>query len=249
MRSDFARDESVSGRERPWGPGRRWRLPPGLWSIDQDFWFDRRTWSAYIGFLVLVAISLLLGLPSSEPVRQLTAGQAWPVGVFPMAFVIVYGVLALTLGQCEVAWEARLSPAGQLGHLGGRLLFALALVIPLWLSYLFAYSREVILIGGLFVHLALYGIVFGLLGWWLGLTRRSEITQFNLKYLLFFSYVVATTLIQGLRYLNPVAPIDAMLWGHQGSVGFSVTSELLWVAVGTIAGWRVRRRLIVQRQG
>jgi len=219
---------------------------PGLGLIESDYWLDRVDWSAYLAFLILGGLVLLIVLPADQRIAQISSENPPPEGLFPAAFVILYGIFAMALGGAEVeAWRGRLSWGGHLIHLLGRQLLALGLTLPYWLTFLRAHSFPSSAALGVFAHLLVYGYVLSLFGCRLALSRRSELFQFNLKYLLFISYLIGCFFVPGLRYLNPFWPLDKLL-GKEGlpeGASFFLISYLLWAALGLLLALWIRRAL------
>ena len=217
--------------------------------MDADFWFDRTTWSAYMAFVLLTGLVLLIFLPQSQ--RVLDSLTALPdMVLFPAFFLILYGILAMTLGQAEIHWQTRLSWSGSLLHLAARQLLALALTLPYWLVFLTAHSLGLEVSSGIFVHLCMYGFVLSLFGWRLALTRRSEVFQFNLKYLIFALYLVGSFFISGISSLNPLWPLEGWLkeYTFTQGVASSLQSVLLWGAVGLLLALWTRHSRIQEQE-
>ena len=212
--------------------------------FDVDFWFDRTTWSAYMAFALLTGLVLLLFLPSSQRILDSLAAPP-DLLLFPLLFIILYGILAMTLGQAEIHWTQHASWPSSITHLVARQLFALALALPYWFIFLGAHSLSLLLSLVVLLHLCLYGFVLGCFGWRLGLTRRSEIFQFNLKYLIFATYLIGSFFLPGLSYLNPLWPLDRLLRESSGSglIGLFIQSDLLWLATGFLLALWIHRSL------
>ncbi|OGF53223.1 MAG: hypothetical protein A2Z21_09625 [Candidatus Fraserbacteria bacterium RBG_16_55_9] len=212
--------------------------------IDPDFWFDRATWSAYMAFVLLTGATLLILLPSSLSIAERPTTPPDTV-LFSAFFVILYGILAMTLGQEEIDWQERLLWPGSLLHLLARQLLALVLTLPYWLIFLIAHSLSPFTSLGVLLHFSVYGLVLGLFGWRLALTRRSEIFQFNLKYLSFTLYLIGSFFLPGLNYLNPLWPLDRMLGENRTDwIALFTQSYLLWAGVGLLFVWWIRRCIL-----
>jgi hypothetical protein len=215
------------------------------WLLDLEFWFDRATWSAYMTFVLLSGMVLLILLPNSQRLSEILPTPPDRI-LFPAFFVILYGILAITLGQAEIEWQERLRWPRSLFHLLARQLFVLALALPYWLIFLLAHSLHLGMSLPILLHTGIYGSVLGLFGWRLALTRRSEIYQFNLKYLLFTLYLLGSFFLPGLNYLNPLWQLDRFLGESPAShwIGLAVQSYLLWAAVAFALVFWIRRCLI-----
>ncbi len=214
------------------------RIPWPL-RVDGAFWFDSSTWSTYMAFVLLAGLLLLVFLPGTQRIGELQASPANGAAVFSLLFLMIYGIVAMTLGQAEVEWERRLTWPGQLLHLLLRALLALVLTFPYWLVFTLAHSLSPLLSIAILLHLGLVGFVLGLFGWGLALTQRSEIFQFNLKYLGFFLYLAASFFVPGFQFLNAYWPLMALLaemapWPY-------VSFYLLWAGVGLMLALWTRR--------
>ena len=217
---------------------------PAQLRFGPDFWFDRTTWSAYMAFVLLAGTLLLILLPNSQRIAESLSTPPDTV-LFSAFFVVLYGILAMTLGQAEMEWQERLLWPGTLVHLLARQLLALALTLPYWLIFLIAHSITLWMSLGVLLHLCVYGVVLGLFGWRLALTRRSEIFQFNLKYLSFTLYLIGSFFVPGINYLNPLWPLDRMLAENRADwIGLFAQSYLLWAGVGLVFIWWIRRCLM-----
>lgn len=215
--------------------GRIGRVRPHL---DGDYWFDRGTWSAYITYTLLVGLAAVIALPTSRRISEIEAVPIEASGIFPIFFVVLYGILAITLGQAEPAWRERASVDAQHVHLFVRELFALALALPYWLVYVMADARGPLILLGILLQLWLFGAVLGLFGWRLALTHTSEIFQFNTKYLVYFGSLLVTGLVPAFGALSPFNALDRML---AGSVWPVVQGDLVWLAAGAVLAWSIRR--------
>jgi len=220
----------------------------GLWvrpASQAEYWFDKTTWASQMTFFLLSGAVLLLALPSSRPIEDLTPASFEPAGAFPLIFVIFYGILALALGQAEADWRDRLSTAGQLVQLLGRQLLTLAITLPYWLILLMAHAQSPLLSGLVLLQLGIYGFMMGLFGWGLALLARSEVFRFNLKYSIFILYLVVSFLIPPLRLLSPYWAIVELLGGASigEASGLLIQGPLVWGGVAASIGLWIRRRL------
>ncbi len=227
---------------------RGWRLP----RIEWEYWIDRASWTSYLAFLMITGATALLSLPYSQQVRELAAGIFGAVGLFTVVFVVIHGILAVSLGQLEES-SGRLVESdwrGRLVRLLARQLFALALTLPYWVVFLSAYGLPLGRLIGIMGHLLIYGGTLGLLGWRLALSGRSEIVEFNLKYLGLMAFWAGSLFVPGLRELNPFQPISYWLGGTALSRG----SELLlhtfvWLGLAVLVALWIRRTLGKPREG
>jgi hypothetical protein len=195
-------------------------------------------------FLLLTGAVLLLTLPSSLPIEGLSPAAFEPAGSFPLIFVILYGILAMALGQAEANW-GRLPWPGQLIHLLSRQLLALSLTLPYWLMFLMAHAHSPLLSGLILLQLGLYGAALGLFSWRLALTGHSEIFRFNLKYSMFILYLIISFLIPPLHFLNPYWAIGELLGGAsiEEASGLLIQGSAAWVGVGVLFALWIRHRL------
>jgi len=220
-------------------------MPEQKFQIDADFWFDRTTWSTYMAFVLLTGLVLLIFLPNSQRiVESLTALP--DMVIFPAFFVILYGILAITLGQAEIHWQGRLSWSGSLAHLLARQLFALALTLPYWLIFLRAHLLGLEISVGIGLYLCIYGFVLSLFGWRLALTQRSEVFQFNVKYLVFALLLLSSFFVPGIQALNPLWPLEAWLREDSFAQWFGplLQSSLWWAIVGLLLALWIRHSLL-----
>jgi hypothetical protein len=184
-------------------------------------------------------------LPYSQQIRELTAGIFGAVGLFTVVFVIIYGILAVSLGQLEghCEWIAEPNWQGHLTHLLARQSLALALTLPYWVVFLAAYGLPLGRLAGILGHLLLYGSVLGLLGWRLALWGRSEIVEFNLKYLGLMAFWAGSMFVPGLRELNPFQTITYWLEGTAFIHGSELLRALAWLGLAVLVALWVRRAL------
>jgi hypothetical protein len=209
-----------------------------------DYWFDKETWSSYMAFLLLASGVLLLALPNSMEIGNLSPRAFEMINLFPTLFVVLFGILSMTLGQAELSWNHRLSKLGQFIHLFNRVLVALVLTMPLWMVYLMANTISPIYILGIFAHFALFGFVLALFGWRLCLTQLSEIFQFNVKYISYFGMLAGTYFVVLLQFLNPILPLqwlfeEGQMQNFVQLFGFYVS----WILFGVVIIYFVERKL------
>jgi len=212
--------------------------------FDWDYWFDRETWSSFMTFLLLTGALVVIALPFSMDGQQIRDTESKLSDLFPTVYVLLFGIVAISLGQAEIMWEHRLSDLSQFVHLASRILLALGLTIPFWVVFLMGTSQSPLMVVPVILHLALLGIVLGIMGWRLALTQFSEIFQFNVKYLSFFAFLIITFFYGPVRFLNPIWPLQEM-----ASQGISLPGPAAfayyaaWIAAGTIIGYFVHSRL------
>jgi uncharacterized membrane protein len=224
------------------GNAHDWHLPRIPW----EYWIDRPSWTSYLAFLMITGATVLLSLPYSQQIRELTAGIFGAVGLFTVVFVIIYGIVAVSLGQLEERcdWIAQSDWRGHLTHLLARQFLALALTLPYWVVFLAAYGLPLERLAGILGHLLLYGSVLGLLGWRLAHSGRSEIVEFNLKYLGLMAFWAGSLFIPGLRELNPFQPITYWLEGSPFIHGSELLLRALaWLGLAVLVAFWVRRAL------
>lgn len=221
------------------GNARAWHLPRIPW----EYWIDRPSWTSYLAFLMITGATVLLSLPYSQQIRELTAGIFGAVGLFTVVFVILYGILAVSLGQLEERcdWIAESDWRGHLTHLLARQFLALALTLPYWVVFLAAYGLPLGRLAGILGHLLLYGSALGLLGWRLALAGHSEIVEFNLKYLGLMAFWSGSLFVPGLRELNPFRPITDWLGGTAAAHGSELLLRALaWLGLSVLVALWIR---------
>ncbi|MBI1729970.1 hypothetical protein HY229_04150 [Candidatus Acetothermia bacterium] len=211
---------------------------------DWDYWFDRETWSSLMAFLLLSGGILLVALPNTTEVGRLTPKSMEATDLFSALYSILFGILAITLGQAELSWGHRLSSQEHFVHLFSRLVVPLVLSLPYWILYIFANIMSPLLIIVLLVHFILYGYVLGLCGWRLSLMGQSEIFQFNIKYLSYFGLVAITFFAAPLQFINPILAITEIL----GENGMAPALNLLgfytaWLALGAVIAYLILHKL------
>lgn len=215
-----------------------------LFNTDWDYWFDRETWSSYMAFLLLASAVLLIALPNSIEIGSVSPRAFEMIDLFPTLYVVLFGILAMTLGQAEMSWEHRLSKSGQFIHLLNRVLVGLALTTPLWVVYLMANTISPLYILGILAHFTLYGLVLALFGWRLCLTHLSEIFQFNVKYISYFGMLAGTYFFAPIQVLNPIVPLQwVLIEGHVQSVNQLLGFYGAWIVLGAIVGYFIMRRM------
>ena len=211
-------------------------------TIRADYWIDRETWSSYLAFLLLVGLALFIALPYSVRIGELSSGTLQPNGLFPVLYVIVYGIVAVTLGQAEAGRERSALSHSWRWHwlrLLARQALAIGLTIPYWTAFLAAYVLPVTLVAGIAVQLLLYGLTLGLFGWRLALTRYSDIVQFNVKYLTLILLWMGSLFVPGLLYLNPFGMVQRWLSSYP-EVEAAISGGLWLGLAAALSGWTWR---------
>ncbi len=214
-----------------------------------DYWFDRETWSSYMAFLLIMAGILLVALPSTLAIRNLTPNPFEFTDLFVGLYAVLFGILAITLGQSELSWQYKLRPTEQLIHLFSRQLLGILLTVPYWVIYVFSNLFNPLVVVGAIFHFALFGSVLGLFGWRLSLTHRPEIFQFNIKYMTLIGLLVVSFFVQPLQFLNPILPIITMI-GETGTlsslslIGF----YLVWSMIGIMLAISSLKRVQAERK-
>jgi hypothetical protein len=194
------------------------------------------TWSAYVGYLVLSGVPLLMALPSSARIDALSEPRLSMLPIFVTAATVLFTVYSLNFGPAHA--KLRRSPqeihTSLLGHVG----FLMLLSLPYWTVFEGLSGLSLARIVGALVYLTLYGSCWAVIGLAIGLRWPSEITQFNVKYALLIVSVITTFF--ALRPLNPFLVLSLLLgegslreqWGFlmvaYGSLGAGVSLLLQW---------------------
>ena len=217
----------------------------GRSTVDATYWIDRETWPSCLALLLLVSLALLLALPYGARVGELTEGALQPNRIFPVVYVIVYGIVAVTLGQAEARALHPPSWGGRWRRLLARQALAVGLTLPHWTAFLAAYVLPFGLLVGLVLQLLLYGLVLGLFGWRLALMDSSDLVQFNVKYLALVLLWVGSLFVPGLIALNPFGMVERWLSGTPEPGGVVVSGGLWLGLAAALSAWTrraVRRR-------
>jgi len=213
--------------------------------LQPDYLIERATWSATITYVIFTGIVALLALPMEQRIGEIASDSAGgALAIYTVLFCLLFGVLALTMGQAERRWQARLSLGGQLRHLAVRVLFALALALPYWAAYMMAHVRSLAALALVLVHLGLWGLVLGLAGWRLELAPWSDIVQFNVKYGGFFAYLVLAGVGQQLPAVGIIGPfrtLDGLMTQGVDAWGLLLQGAFVWIALGLALTISVRR--------
>ena len=216
----------------------------GRWSIfsrmrrlrlDPDYLVERATWSATITYVIFTGLVTLIALPAGGRVGEISEATGGTIELFSTLFCLLFGILAVTIGQAERRWQERLSRNGQLRQLGVRVGFALALSLPYWIVYMMAHVRSLAALGLILVHLWLWGMMLGLAGWRLALAPWSDIVQFNVKYGSFFGYLLLSGLGQLIPFISVIGPfraLDGLIDGDIGTWGWLLQGAAIWIIVG-----------------
>jgi len=196
------------------------------------------TWSAYVGYLVLTGVPVLMALPSSARIDALMEPRLSMLPIFVTAATVLFTIYSLNFGPAH----AKLQQSPQeiqrslLGHVG----FLMVLSLPYWTVFGGISGLPFARIAGALVYLTLYGSCWAVIGLAIGLRWPSEITQFNVKYALLIVSVIATFF--ALRPLNPFLALSLLLgegslreqWEFlllaYGSLGAGVYMLLRWTA-------------------
>ena len=199
-------------------------------------------------FLALTGLALLVGLPSSS---LLGSGRPFDNPfqlLFPGSAIVLYAILTISFGQ---RLAGRYEPGAITWGSHLRLLLALAalalgLTLPYWIIYRVTNYLPWIDLLALIVQLLIWGYLAGLFGLMLGLSHRSEISSFNLKYLILITFLVGS-LHPAISFINPFAISSAVL-----SAGASLlaiwTGPLIWLGLGLLLSWEIRRQLQRRRK-
>ncbi len=191
-------------------------------------------WSAYMSYLILSGIPLLLALPSSARISELIEPHWNMSSVFLIIATILFAVYSFNVGL-------KLSPQGARVHPLAHVLFLLVLSLPYWTVFTGIVGHGLDRLLGALGYLGLYGACWALLGVPLGKRWPTEIAQFHIKYALLIIAIVMTFFV--LRPLNPILMLS--LWFGEGPLheqrGFLLMGYLsLGVILGILLWWTER---------
>ena len=211
--------------------------------IDWDYWFDRETWSSYMAFLLLTGGLLVVALPTAIEIRQVSLSTLELQELFSTIFILLFGIFAMSLGQAEISWGHRLSTLQQFLQILSRLGLSLMLVLPYWITFLMSITQSPASALLTTLHLAMFGFVMALFGWRLSLTHLSEIFQFNVKYLTFFAFLVATFFWTPIQFLNPIWPLQDIVDGVFNLFTLQIVGfYLVWIGAGVVLVYSIMNR-------
>ncbi|HED03580.1 MAG TPA: hypothetical protein ENI60_02295 [Candidatus Fraserbacteria bacterium] len=193
-------------------------------------------------FLTLTGLALLVGLPSSS---LLGSGRPFDNPfqlLFPGAAIVLYAILTISFGQ---RLAGRYEPEAITWRSYLRLLLApaalaLGLTLPYWIIYRVTNYLPWIDLLALIAQLFIWGYLAGLFGLVLGLSRRSEIAKFNLKYLILITFLVGS-LHPAISFVNPFVISGAMLSAGAGLLA-------VWGGPASWLGLALALSLGMQRQ-
>ena len=192
------------------------------------------SWSAYIGYLILVGIPLLMALPSPARVDALIEPRWNMIPIFSIAAVLLFVIYSLNFGVAHAKRGA--SPAeirvSLLAHVG----FLMVISLPYWTVFEsisgFSFDR----LGGALGYIALYGACWAFVGLVIGNRWTSEITRFHIKYAVLIVSIVGTFFV--VRPLNPFLMVS--LWLGEGPLQweFALMGYLgLALILGVLLRW------------
>lgn len=215
---------------------------------DPSYWIDRAAWSGTMVFLTLAGLALIVGLPSG---RQIGSERPFDIQfqlLFPAAFTVLYAMLAMNLGQMEAGWRdpVRDHFTGQPRRPLAQLALAFGLTLPYWFIYQATNYLPWPDLLALMAQQVAWGYLAGLFGLALGLSKHSEIAQFNLKYLAFIVFL-AGSLHPALSLINPFVSASLVLNGGAGKLS-AWGGFIIWSALATVVLFWVYRRLQSQRK-
>lgn len=217
-------------------------------SSEPGYWLARSAWSGTMVFLTLTGLALFVGLPSSRPIASEMPFDTQFQMLFPGAFIVLYAILAMNLGQLEAGWR---DPAKD--HFAGyphrpltQQALAFGLTLPYWIIYQATNYLPLPDLLALMAQQVAWGYLTGLFGFALGLGKRSEIAQFNLKYLIFIVFLVGS-LHPAISVINPFVSAFLVLGGGAGLLS-AWGGFLAWLSLGAILSFWIYRRLQRQRK-
>jgi hypothetical protein len=212
-------------------------------STEPDYWRARSAWSGTIVFLALTGLALLIGLPSAQLLGSEAPFSNQFQLLFPGAFLVLYAILTMNLGQMEANWgEPFAYPlfSGYQAQLFAKEGLAFGLTLPYWFIYqltdYLAWPDTLLLMSQLFI----WGCLTGLFGFALALGQHSEVIQFNLKYLVFIGFLAAS-LHPAISVINPFVSASLVLSSGAGALSAWI-GPLIWLALaGILCVWIYRR--------
>jgi len=149
---------------------------------------------------------MLIALPTTRRISETAAAGLNLKSLFTITYIIFYGILALNSGQLLLRWPTIFSH-----RLGGlkrgcaallvQLVFLIFITLPYWIIFTSVTSMSLGSTLWAIAHLLFWGFDLGMVGLIIGLAFKSEISQFNIKYLGFAAYLIGT-LFYG-RFANP----------------------------------------------
>lgn len=198
-----------------------------------------RSWSAYVSYLILTGIPLILALPSSARVDDLIEPRLNLSSIFMIVATVLFPVYSFNFG---LAHGRVVVPPKELSiRLFVHVLFLVVLSLPYWTVFAGMTGHGLGRLAGALGYLGLYGACWAMLGVPMGRRWPAEIAQFHIKYLLISIALVVTFFV--LRPLNPFLMLS--LWFGEGAlreqVGFVLMGYLSVVtALGILLWWGIR---------
>jgi MFS family permease len=186
-----------------------------MWEVERGYLINKVNWSWYVSFLIFVGLGVLVALPGTGRIEQIS-DMGFTEMFFSGALIIFYGIFAMNLGQAKADLQNKYKKRykSYIKHLVSQLIFLMFITMPYWIIFkmiTYANTTAAILAGA---YLFIYGFALGLFGFSIGLSNKSEIFQFNLKYAAFIAYL-ALTLFSG-QLASPFLNFSLILKGKPG---------------------------------
>lgn len=170
------------------------------------------TWSAYLSYLILSGIPLLMALPSTARIDALVEPRLSMLPIFTTVATLLFAIYSLNFGpvQARLRQPPQQIPMSLLAHV----CLLLVLSLPYWTVFQGISGHSIGRVLGALTYLVLYGSCWALGGLVIGLRWPSEIAQFNLKYALLIASMLGTFFV--VRPLNPLLALS--IWFGEGSL-------------------------------
>jgi hypothetical protein len=168
------------------------------------------TWSAYLSYLILTGIPLLLALPSTARIDALVEPRLSMLPIFATVATLLFTIYSLNFGPVHA--NMKKPPREIQTSLLAHVCLLMLISLPYWTVFQGISGHSVGRVVGALTYLTLYGACWALGGLAIGLRWPSEIAQFNFKYALLFISIVGTFFI--LTPLNPFLALS--LWFGEG---------------------------------
>lgn len=217
-----------------------------MWRKEEGYLINRATWSLYGALLIFTGAVLLIALPLTKKIANIAGSGPGITSFFAGAIVIMYGLFAINAGQGGAGWKSRYGPryTRYIGHLILQLIFALFVTAPYWTLFKVVTYTELAAVLWSTAHLLIYGLLLALFGFWLALTVKSEVLQFDLKYIVFIAYLVGTFFYG--QFANPFLNLTLILSEGPYQTGFFLKGYPTLMGLGLLLAfltWRAVRKV------
>ncbi len=197
-----------------------------------------RSWSAYVSYLILTGIPLVMALPASARVDALIEPHLNLSSIFMIIATVLFPVYSFNFGLVHA--RLAIPPKELRVRLFVHVLFLIVLGLPYWTVFAGMTGHGLERLVGALGYLGLYGACWAVLGVPIGRRWPTEIVQFHVKYILILIALGGTFFV--LRPLNPFLMLS--LWFGEGAlrehVGFVLMGYLSVVtALGILSWWGI----------